>query len=147
MGAVFVLAVSSAEEDHVLLAHIFSHSNWEFESASNCRQALDVMARHQFPVVIAAVQLCDGTWKDLLAGLSSRPVPPRLIVASTLADDSLWAQVLDLGGYDVLSKPFDSGEVIRVVSLAWRQWKHEADQAARGSDPPAVGHGPALAGS
>lgn len=145
MGAVSVLAVSPAEEDHVLLAHIFSHSNWKFESASSCRQALQLMKQREFPIVLAAVQLADGTWKDLLAELSSRPVPPRLIVASTFADDSLWAEVLDLGGYDVLGKPFDSGEVIRVMSLAWRQWKHEADQAARGADPQS-GEGSALAG-
>jgi hypothetical protein len=49
------------------------------------------------------------------------PVPIPLIVASRLADDKLWAEVLNLGGSDVLALRFDHDEVIRSVSLAWRE--------------------------
>ena len=42
-----------------------------------------------------------------------------MIVTSRLADDRLWAEVLNLGGYDVLAKPFDASEVARVVGTAW----------------------------
>jgi hypothetical protein len=34
----------------------------------------------------------------------------------------LWAEVLNLGGYDVLLKPFDRAEVVRVAGMAWRCW-------------------------
>jgi DNA-binding response OmpR family regulator len=46
--------------------------------------------------------------------------PPRFVVATWLADDRLWAEVLDLGGFDVLQKPFEARELFRVVGLAWR---------------------------
>jgi FixJ family two-component response regulator len=42
-----------------------------------------------------------------------------LIVTSRLADEHLWAEALNLGAYDVLAKPFDQEEVIRVLSSAW----------------------------
>lgn len=131
MGPVTILAVSPAQEDHLLLSHVFSHSNWRFDRARTCAEALEVLQRSGVAVVICAAELPDGTWKDLLARLAGSPVPPRLIVASRLADDSLWAEVLDRGGYDVLSMPFEPPEVIRVVSLAWRQWQHESGRAAR----------------
>jgi DNA-binding response OmpR family regulator len=35
-----------------------------------------------------------------------------------LADEALWAEVLNLGGYDVLTKPFDPKEVHHAVSMA-----------------------------
>ena len=38
---------------------------------------------------------------------------------SRLADEALWAEVLNLGGYDLLASPFDPIEVDRVVTLAW----------------------------
>jgi DNA-binding response OmpR family regulator len=76
------------------------------------------------PVVIAESQLPDASWKDALAGLSRMAEPPRLIVSSRLADEFLWAEVLNLGGYDVLTKPFDPAEVFRVISLAWLDWKN-----------------------
>ncbi len=49
-----------------------------------------------------------------------REVPP-LIVSSCLADDRLWVEVLDLGGYDLLMKPFTPVEVMRVVEMAARR--------------------------
>jgi DNA-binding response OmpR family regulator len=131
MGAVSVLAVSPAEDDHVLLEHVFSHSNWKFDRVRTCGEARELLSRSGVGVVICGTELPDGSWRDLLEEVNRRPVPPRLIVASSLADDRLWAEVLDLGGYDVLGKPFDANEVIRVVSLAWRQWKHDSDCVAR----------------
>ena len=50
---------------------------------------------------------------------------PLLIVTSRLADAYLGAEVLNLGGYDVLAKPFKSAEFIQVMSMAWRRWKSE----------------------
>jgi DNA-binding response OmpR family regulator len=48
-----------------------------------------------------------------------------MVVASRLADERLWAEVLNLGGYDLLVKPFNSIEVIRSMSLAWQRWNDE----------------------
>jgi DNA-binding response OmpR family regulator len=49
--------------------------------------------------------------------------PPLLLVVSKHADENLWAEVLNLGGYDVLLKPFERAEVVRVVGMAWRYWR------------------------
>jgi DNA-binding response OmpR family regulator len=38
-----------------------------------------------------------------------------------LADEYLWAEVLNLGGYDLLAKPFRDPEVKRVLAAALRQ--------------------------
>jgi hypothetical protein len=40
-----------------------------------------------------------------------------------VADERLWAEVLNLGGYDVLSTPFAAGEVLRACFLAWQSWR------------------------
>jgi hypothetical protein len=69
-------------------------------------------------VVICERSLPDGDWKDLLGKT------PRLIVTSDAADEALWAEVLNLGGNDVLAQPFDEQEVRRVVAMAGRVPKH-----------------------
>jgi hypothetical protein len=38
------------------------------------------------------------------------------------------AEALNVGAYDVLSKPFNRTEVIRIVSLAWLHWEERRDQ-------------------
>jgi FixJ family two-component response regulator len=70
-------------------------------------------------VVVCERDLPDGSWKDILDMTMLLDSPPPLIVASRLADDYLWAEVLNLGGYDVLTKPLDESEVHRTVRLAW----------------------------
>jgi DNA-binding response OmpR family regulator len=49
--------------------------------------------------------------------------PPLLVVTSRVADDRLWSEVLNLGGYDVLAKPLNTKEVFHVAGLAWMSWK------------------------
>ncbi len=59
----------------------------------------------------------------MLNHLSLFPDPPLLIVTSRLADERLWAEALNLGAWDVLAKPFDADEVIRIVTIACQHWQ------------------------
>ena len=133
---VTVLAVSPFDEDHVFLSHLFSHSNWRIHQARCCGEALAVLRHHAIPVVLWESDMPDWSWRDALAELAGLPDAPLLIVTSRLADDNLWAEVLNLGGYDVLMKPFDRLEVLRVISLAWLHWKQQRERA--GCREPAV---------
>jgi DNA-binding response OmpR family regulator len=126
-----ILAVCAADEDFVSLEHIFSHSNWHLGRVCSCGAALDRMRRQPPPVIICSLHLPDGTWREVLAEAARAACPSRVIVAAHASDEGLWAEVLDLGAYDLFSKPFEPNEVIRVVSLAWRQWRHDRD--ARGT--------------
>ena len=119
-----VLSVSGQEDDHLILGHIFSHSNWTLYSARSLEEALRLLrGENAIPVVITERDLPDGNWKSLLAELGDSGNPPVIVVSSRVADDCLWAEVLNLGGCDVLAKPFDSNEVIWTVSMAWNDWK------------------------
>jgi DNA-binding response OmpR family regulator len=125
---VTVLAISPNEDDHLFLANIFSHTNWQLRAAHTWRDALGILGRQRIPILVCESQLLDATWKEVLAELSQLPERPVLIVASRLADESFWAEVLNLGAYDVLMKPFDATEVFRVVSLAWLSWKNDRER-------------------
>ena len=39
---------------------------------------------------------------------------------ANVGDEALWAELLNLGGYDVLAQPFDQSEVARVITSAGR---------------------------
>jgi len=88
--------------------------------SADCEQALGHLIDSRVSVVICEALLPDGNWKDLLAGMASAQASPVLVVTSNVADESLWAEVLNLGGYDVLAQPFDREEVARVVRSALR---------------------------
>jgi DNA-binding response OmpR family regulator len=51
--------------------------------------------------------------------------PPKLIVTSRLADERLWSEVLNLGGFDVLAQPFNPREALRCIGEACHHWQEE----------------------
>jgi DNA-binding response OmpR family regulator len=122
--AVKVLLVSPLDDDHRFLTQILRHSKWKYYVARSRAEALTFLRDNAVPVLICEADLIDGTWRDLLDETTRIEHAPLLIVTSRLADDALWAEVLNLGGYNVLAQPFKSREVFRVVSNAWLHWKN-----------------------
>ena len=116
-----ILAVFPVGEDRTSLGSIFELTNWRVQFAWTLQEARAALRVCTVGVVISESHLPGGhTWKDLLAEVQGMPDPPMLVVADRLADDRLWAEVLNLGGYDVLTKPLDTKEVLHTVSLACR---------------------------
>jgi DNA-binding NtrC family response regulator len=124
--ATMLLAVSSRREDHVVLKQVFRDTNWELREARTYRDALMILCHDRMPVVICESCLPDGNWKDILSQVTVLPDAPRLIVTSREPDDRLWGEVLNMGGHDVLTTPFDKNELIRVVNRAWQSWEYES---------------------
>ncbi len=126
-----VLLISAVPEDHVALQHIFDRSAWRLRRVTTCRDALADICENGTPVVVCERELPDGDWRLVLSELESLPLRPNVIVTSRLADDSLWAEVLNVGAYDLLAQPFDADEVVRVVFLAWHEQNRRAHACIR----------------
>jgi DNA-binding NtrC family response regulator len=105
---------------------LFRFHHWRLDQVATCREAILFVRQNETAVVICERHLPDGDWKTVLKGFEELPVRSSLIVTSYLADDALWAEVLNTGGYDVLAQPFDRDEVYRVVLLAWHHGRRRA---------------------
>lgn len=117
-----ILLLSPHEEDSKVVQSVFCYPGWIVERHRSLSDARGVLGKPA--VILCERDLPDGDWKDVLDALASQPDPAAFIVISPHADELLWAEVLSLGGYDVLQKPFDISEVTRVVGMAWRQRKN-----------------------
>jgi DNA-binding response OmpR family regulator len=118
-GLLRTLLIAGPVEDNGPRRSVFDRLSWPIERVSNCAGVLFQARCHPPRVIVCERDLPDGTWKDVLEIAASLLRPPPVIVTSRLADDYLWAEVLNLGGYDVLAKPFDPREVARTLKLAW----------------------------
>jgi DNA-binding response OmpR family regulator len=121
-----LLLLTPHEEDVTAVRNVFHHPGWKVERCANLTDAQEQLP--QAAVVLCERNLPDGDWKDVLESLATYANPPFLIVTCRHADELLWAEVLNLGGYDVLQKPFETSEVLRVVNMAWRFRKSPASQ-------------------
>jgi len=98
------------------------------------REAIDVLHGDRVDEVAAVLcssSLPDGDWRMLLGTMQAMPDPPRLIVLSRLADERLWAEVLNLGGHDVLAVPLGEKELEWALNMAWLGWKRDLGAARR----------------
>jgi DNA-binding NarL/FixJ family response regulator len=128
-----ILSVSPYSDDHSTLNLFLRESavenslapTWELATASTLSSALSLLRRLPCRVAICERDLPLGSWKDLLEYAQLLGNPPRIIVASRLADEYLWAEALNLGAHDVLAKPFDRKETLHVINSASIQWWHQ----------------------
>ncbi|HYO81985.1 MAG TPA: response regulator [Bryobacteraceae bacterium] len=114
-----VHVITTDPGDREVLGQILSESgcnvSW-FASVAEARHKLSDSPA----VVLCETDLPDGSWRDLLALTSHLDAPSRVLVTSRVADENLWAEVLHLGGYDVIAKPYDTREVSRAIQTACR---------------------------
>jgi len=121
-GFVSALMVGEYENDRMLVHDIFRKLGWRLFEAGDRRRGMDYLGRHPVQVVLAESGTPRWNWRRVLRDLRQLSRPPQLIVTSRCADDSLWAEVLNVGGYDVLARPFQADEVERVVAAARRHF-------------------------
>lgn len=126
-----LLVIAPRSEDYAALREIFHHKHWRLRHARTLAEAQPLLLQDRQPsVVLCDRELPDGDWKQAHRYVSQAPGKPLLVVMEHHADQRLWAEVLNLGGYDVLLKPFEKSEVLRVVSMAWRQARRHVAQPA-----------------
>jgi DNA-binding NtrC family response regulator len=69
-------------------------------------------------VLLTNTKCRNGNWREALE-LSLRTHPQAaLVVAARLADENLWLGVLEQGAYDLIVKPFQSEELVRILRNA-----------------------------
>jgi CheY-like chemotaxis protein len=129
-ASVTVFHVGPQDQDLCVLADILDRTDWKLcpgtqwtlAATDDLPAAAARLQNHGVPIVLCERESVSGTWKDVLERVGTFSVPPLLIVASRTADEYLWAEALNLGAYDVLSKPYQPAEVVRVLSMAWLHW-------------------------
>jgi DNA-binding NtrC family response regulator len=113
-----VLLVGGFDTDLIALLGILNDTDWTLHWNTSRADAVETLRLRPVGVVLCDRDLPDGDWKDVLAASTSLASPPPVIVTARFANERLWAEVLSLNGYDVLTKPFDADEVMRAISLA-----------------------------
>lgn len=128
---VCALLIGDYHDSRLLIHEVFRKVGWHLYEARSRKQALECLDRRMVQVVIANGSDRHWPWKKVLSDLRRMARPPQLVVTSRTADDSLWSEVLNWGGFDVLPEPFERDEVERVVASARRHFDPQPAYAAR----------------
>ena len=114
--SIAVLILAPCEKTRASLLSICAGGRFTVYEATDLRQAVALFRRHAPPVAI-----CSSDWHDFIEIAGAAPRRTCVIVTDPFADEALWAEVLNVGGFDVLAQPLDPIEVNRTVEAAFRR--------------------------
>ena len=112
-----LLAMISRGPDAAALSEILRGSGWALSVAENLEDAAALLTAEPACIVLLDRDLPQVDWRQAVRRLANGQ--SRVILASFVADDYLWEEVIHCGGYDVLAKPFREDEVIHMIQFAW----------------------------
>lgn len=113
-----ILFISGCPDDACDLSQMLQSVPLEMDHANSLQRACKLLDRNAYQAILTEATLPDGTWLDVLetAGRLSGRMP--VIVTDPHADARLWAEVLNRGGFDLLTQPFYAPEVKRILGNA-----------------------------
>ena len=125
-----VLCIDSHEGDRHTVETMLGET-CKVVRASTVTAGLRMLSKGRFAAVLCDTEQTEGSWRQVLLATTHKADAPLLIVTSRLADETLWAEALNLGAWDVLAKPFDLQEVTRIISSTCHHWRMRSSSARR----------------
>ena len=124
------LLVMNHERRSVLAGHLVSLDATVL-TAGSCGDAARVLYDEpEVRLVVTDLVLPDGSWFDVLNRVGDARSDAAVVVAARVADERLWTQVLEAGGFDLLVEPYQGREVQRILAAATTPHLHHRLAAA-----------------
>jgi DNA-binding response OmpR family regulator len=114
---VTILAVTRDPKEWKALEDIAGKQNWLLFWAHNADRACELIRRHKIQLVICDRDIDGEDWRTIVARFANICPPVCTLLASEVADEYLWREVVHNRGFEILTKPFDPEKVIRTIRL------------------------------
>ena len=113
-----ILGVSVWLNDRLVLEQLGKREGWELRFTNSPRDAFRLVTERRFDVV-----LCDGNqpgypWREVVERLAENSPFSRILLVSPVNDDYLWRDVVQQGGYDVLTRPLREPDALHGIGAA-----------------------------
>lgn len=116
---IVVLSVTPSQADQNELNTIASRFGWELIGAPDFAEAISVLSSRDISVILCDRDLPGRDWRESVKLLHAVVTPPCVILTSPVNDTYLWQEVVQNGGYDVLTRPFHAEQVASAIRQAW----------------------------
>ncbi len=126
-----ILLVSKSDTAELAVREIAGQAGYAVVRESDIERGLAVVRTVRPDLINCDADIRGARdWRVFLDEGGADTVP--LILASRIPTDALWAELLNLGGFDVLTLPFDRVELERVMLSALRQCESQSQSGAIG---------------
>jgi two-component system, OmpR family, response regulator len=116
-----ILIVEDEKELLMTLAEQLSLEGYEVATAADGEQALAVLQKKKFSLVVLDLKLPKISGFDVLKFLKQGSSQSKVIVLTAYADLKNVTMVKDLGADDVIEKPYELGDLIDAIHFVMKK--------------------------
>jgi DNA-binding NtrC family response regulator len=128
-----IVLASNRDGDRQMLEESIGGTPWRLVTASNLQQALESLHRVAIPMVLCDGQFDQLPWRILLRTLRKERRRACVILLTDPGSPELLSEVLQRGGFDVLTRPFRREEVFPTLVSGYAQCRMAAPFARMAS--------------
>jgi len=118
-----VLLASERDDDYQKLQALLHDTKWSVARALSWGEVSSFCGRGVSPVVLVDRHFQGSDWRFTLASLLNTTANCCLILVSDVSDPYLWNELVQHGGFDVLTRPFEQAEVHRTLAFAQKHFE------------------------
>ena len=115
-----VVVLTTNPADPAALMGLAERAGWTLTLSTHLAGAVATLLRHPGAVILCDRDLACIGWREAVHALSIYSPESRFVILSPETDDRFWLEVIERGGYDVLTRPIHDNRAILAVRQASR---------------------------
>ncbi|MBI2876081.1 MAG: response regulator [Candidatus Tectomicrobia bacterium] len=131
-----ILVVDDEKNTREALFYILTAASYQVETASDGAQALGILQRQSFDLVITDIKMPNETGIEILREAKKRAPYTQVMIITAYGEHEVYVQALDLGAYGFLHKPIRKMELLKAVREALNRGAREGGSWPRESPHP-----------
>jgi hypothetical protein len=126
------VVITDDEPFYARLRTLADACQWQIARAKSVNEVEEQFSSAPVPIVVYERDWEGGDWRTGLTKLHQIPAKPCVLLASRVADEYLWQEVVLHHGYDILPKTAPDEKLIRLLKFAWF-WARSTGQRPAGA--------------
>jgi two-component system response regulator HydG len=115
-----ILVLSMSLDDRLLMEQLAKHHHWVLRFTHSPQEGFALASENHFEVVLCDRNQYGYPWREVIDRLAAISPQSCILLVSPLKEDYLWRDVLQQGGYDVLTRPLSEPAVLHAIDAVMR---------------------------
>jgi FixJ family two-component response regulator len=121
MQKIPLLMVTSRAEDVKDLLALLLETPWELTAISSLDEAAAALKAAHVPILLFDRDTNGAPWQSTMKRLIHSRRNACIVLVSSVSDQYLWDEVVQQGGFDLLTRPFRREQVLSTLMFAYAQ--------------------------
>ena len=130
-----VLVVDDNARARQSMAHVLRHAGHAVQSCSSAIEALQLIERMEFDVIITDLQMPGMSGLEFIRELAEKKLEAQVVMVTAFASVASAVEAMRHGAFDYIEKPFDVDQLEQLVARALSH----GDKVGKRSSVPAAG--------